>query len=87
MRPTKINQHAHPHSLISVFAVHMKKLCILGCPKCAQGRFLSGCAKRQADINLRKAHMSKGTFSDVTAQIIRTTAMVFAVHYGFQLDV
>ena len=30
------NMFAHLHNLIKVFVVHMKKLCILGYPKCAQ---------------------------------------------------
>ena len=33
------NQPAHSRSLISVYFVHMKKLCILGYSKCAQGKF------------------------------------------------
>ena len=32
------NQPLHVSSLIKVFIVRMKKLCILDCPKCAQGR-------------------------------------------------
>ena len=46
----------------------MKKLCILGYPKskCTQWRFQSACA----DLNLRWAHMSEGTFSDVEAQYV-----------------
>ena len=34
---------AHSRSLIRVFVVRMKKLCILGYPKCAQRRFRSAC--------------------------------------------
>ena len=49
---------------------HMKKLCILGSPKCAQWRIWSDCANAQSDLNLRWAHMSKGTFSDVTAYVV-----------------
>ena len=37
----KIQISLHIHSLIRVFLVHMKKLCILGYPKCTQGRFRS----------------------------------------------
>ena len=47
--------------------VHKKMFCILGDPKCAQWRFWSDCANAQADLNLRWAHMSEGTFSDDTA--------------------
>ena len=47
------NPPAYPRSLIRVFVVHTKKLCILGYPKCAQWRFWSDCANAQADLNLR----------------------------------
>ena len=50
-------------SLISVFVVRMKKLCILGYPKCAQWRFWSDCANAQSDLNLHWVHMFEGTFS------------------------
>ena len=49
----------------SVFTVRMKKLCIQGCPKCAQWIFGLDCGKTQADLNLHWAHMSECTFSDV----------------------
>ena len=39
------SQPAHPRCLIRVFVVRMKKLCILGYPKCAHWRFRSACAK------------------------------------------
>ena len=64
------NQPAYPRSLIRVFVLRMKKLCILGYPKCAQWRFWSDCAKAQADLNLRWAHMSEGTFSHITANLL-----------------
>ena len=35
--------------------------------KVAHGRFWSDCANTQSDLNLRWAHMSRGTFSDVKA--------------------
>ena len=59
------NQSVHQRSLITV----LKKLCILGYAKCAQRRFRSACANAQADLNLRWAHMSEDTFSDVVAPI------------------
>ena len=55
------NQPDHPCSLIRVFVVCTKKLCILGYPKCAQWKFWSDCVKMQANLNLCWAHMSKGT--------------------------
>ena len=52
------DQPAHPRSQIRVFVGSMKKLCILGYPKCAQRRFWSDCANAQSDLNLRWAHIS-----------------------------
>ena len=52
------DQPAHPLSLIRVFAVCLKKLCILSYPKSDQWRFRSACAFAQADLNLHWAHMS-----------------------------
>ena len=63
------NQYTHPHSLTRVFVGCMKKLCILGYPKCAQCRFLSDSANAQADLNLRWVHISEGTLSDVAAHL------------------
>ena len=59
---------AFARSLIRVRYSHMKKLYILGHPKCVQWRFWSDCAYAQADLNLRCAHMSQSTFSDVEAR-------------------
>ena len=56
-------------------AVHMKNVCILDYPKCAQGRFWSDCADAQSDLNLRWAQMSEGTFSDVSAHVYRPRHM------------
>ena len=39
-------------------------------PKGAQWRFWSACANAQADLNLRWAHMSKGTLSDILARFV-----------------
>ena len=63
------NEPANACSLISVFIVRIKKLCILGYPKCVQWRFWSDCANAQADLNLRWAHMSEaeGTYSDAAS--------------------
>ena len=59
VHPMNSNQPAHPHSLIRVFAVCMKKLCILGYPKCLI-RLCKNCANAQADLNLHLVHTSKG---------------------------
>ena len=48
----------------------MKKLCMHAYPKCAQRRFRSDCANAQADLNLRYAHMSGGTFSNVVTHLL-----------------
>ena len=47
----------------------MKKLWILGYAKCAQGRFRSDCTNAQADLNLHRAHMFEGMFSDIGAHV------------------
>ena len=46
----------HPPSLISVFAVRMKKACVPSYPLSAQRRLLSDWADAQADLSLRWAH-------------------------------
>ena len=58
------DQPAHPCSLIRVFFVRMKKLCILEIQNA-----LSEDSDAQSDLNLRWAHMSEGTFSDVIAEL------------------
>ena len=63
------NQSAHSHSLIRIFVVPMKNLCIRGYQKCGQWRFWSDCANAHADLNLRWAHISDGSFPDVAAQL------------------
>ena len=63
------DQPVDPRSVIIVFIVRLKKLWTYSYPKCAQRRFWSDCANAKSDLNLRWAHMSKGTFSDVTAHI------------------
>ena len=62
---TKINLRLS--GLIRVLFVRMKKSCIRGCSECAQRRFGSDCANAQADLNLRLAYMSEGTFPGVAA--------------------
>ena len=47
----------------------MKALCTLDYSTCAEWRFWSNCTNAQADQNLRWAHISKGTFSDIAVQI------------------
>ena len=46
----------HPHSLIRVFAVRMKKAWVLSYPLNAQRRLWSDWADAQADLSLRWAH-------------------------------
>ena len=50
------DQPGHPPSLISVFAVRMKKAWILSYPLSAQRRLWSDWADAQADLSLRWAH-------------------------------
>ena len=63
------DQTAHPRSLIRVFVVRLRKLCILDYPKCTEWRFWSDCANAQAGPKLHWEHISEGTFSDVVDQI------------------
>ena len=63
-----------PQSDQREFVVRRKKLCIHGYPECAKGRFWSACANAQADLNLRWAHMTESTFSDVPDRIICNTS-------------
>ena len=63
VRPTKI-QISIMRSLIRVFVVRMKTLCILGYLNCAQQRFWSDCAMAQAGPYLLHAHTSEDTFYD-----------------------
>ena len=49
-------QPGHPPSLIRVFAVLMKKPCVLSYPLSAQRRLWSDWADAQADLSLRWAH-------------------------------
>ena len=50
---------------IRILVILMRKLCILGYPKCAHWRIWSDCANAHADLNFRWAHMSEDTFPDV----------------------
>ena len=47
------NGNSDLRSLIWVFVVRMKKLCILGCPKCANEDSNQYTVKMQTDLNLR----------------------------------
>ena len=55
--PMNIRMSLCIRTVWSVFSFSMKKLCILGYPKCTQGRFWSACMNVQADLNLHWAHM------------------------------
>ena len=68
------DQPAHPRSLIRVFVVRMIKLCTLGYPKCAQGRFWWDCADAQADLSFRRAHMFESTFSEAASHIFSVSS-------------
>ena len=61
-------QPAHPHSLIYVFVVHIRKRCNLGYSKCAQWRFWSDCEKVQANLTFEGRTYPKERFSEVEAQ-------------------
>ena len=65
------DQPAHPRSLISVFVVHVKKLCVLDYLKCARWRSWSDCGNAQANLKLHWAHVWR-YFSDVTSHYAST---------------
>ena len=67
---TRTQISLHTCTVWSVFIVCMTKLCIHCYLKCAQWRFWSDCANAQSDLNLRWAHMSEGTFSEIATQIL-----------------
>ena len=56
VRPAKTDQPGHPPSLISVFAIPMKKAWILSFPLSAQRRLWSDWVDAEADLSLRWAH-------------------------------
>ena len=58
----RLNKPEHLCSLIRVFAIHKKKLCILGLPKSAQWRFWSAWTTAKADLNLCWAHFRRYIF-------------------------
>ena len=73
------NHSAHPRSLITVSVARKKKPYILGYPIYADWRFWSVCVIAQADLNLRWAHVRRGSFSDVMVVIF------FSVLFFLQL--
>ena len=79
-RTTKTQISMRICAVWSVFVVRIQKLCILGYPKCAQWRFWSDCANAQADLNLRWAHMSEGTFAYVAANMQITKNLDMPAH-------
>ena len=87
------NQSAHSHSLIRI--ITWRVMYSQGCKvsSCGQRRFWSDCANTQADLNLRWAHMSEGTFSDVAANFYLLNLLCLLVGKwwakwtsGFQLN-
>ena len=63
------NRLTHLQSLISIFAVHMKKLLILDNTWSVLQRIWSASLDSQADLSLHWAHKGKGTFSHITAKV------------------
>ena len=66
------NQTGHSHSLIRVFAVHMKKAWALSYPLSAQRRLWSDWADAQIDLSLRWAHMPFCWFCHEAAHFVST---------------
>ena len=63
------DQPGHPHWLIRVLAVRMKKAWIISYPLSAQRRLWSDWADAQADLSLRWAHMPFCWFCHVAARL------------------
>ena len=64
------DQPGHPPSLIRVFAVRMKKSCVLSYPMSAQRRLWSVSANAQADLSLCWAHRSFCWFCHEAAHLL-----------------
>ena len=64
------DQPGHPPSLISVFAVRMKKPWVLSYPLSAQKSHWSNWADAQADLSLRRAHSHYCWFRHVAGQLV-----------------
>ena len=75
------NQPAHSCSLIKVFVVRMNKILHHWLSKMRPVWFWSDCAYAQADLNLRSAHMSEGTFSHVEAQSF-LVSQIMPIYYA-----
>ena len=78
------DQPGHPPSLIRVFALHMKKACVLSYPLSAQLRLLSDWEDVQADMSLRWAHshfvgFDKRRLKYVSINIIHELPLVLAI--------
>ena len=80
VRPTKTQIRSRIRTVWSEFIDRVKRLCILDYPKCARWRFRSDCANAQSDLNLRWAHMSEGTFSNITADVFFMTSSGTSVY-------
>ena len=63
------DQPAHSRSLIKIFTGQILDSQWSKVSSCGQRRLWSDCADAQADLSLRWAHGSEGTFSDVAALI------------------
>ena len=78
--------HVRNCAIIRIFDVRLETLSMFGYPKRAQWRFWSDCANAQADLNLRWAlmsggtfpwaHISDGTFPDITAQVSMPVCLI-----------
>ena len=77
-------QFAHLRRLIRIFTERILDSQGRKFSLCRQRRLLSDCADAQADLSLRWAHMSEGTFSDVAFQIMYHAA-VYCCTKGFVL--
>ena len=72
VRPANIQISLRIRTVIRIFIGHILDSQGRKVSSCGQRRLWSACADAQADQSLRRTHKSKGTFSDVAAQIEMT---------------
>ena len=73
------DQPGHPPSLIRVFIVRMKKTWVLSYPVSTKRRLWSDWAGAQADLSLRRSHMSFYWFCHEAARIWFTSQIIYVI--------
>ena len=71
MRSTKTDQTERPRSLISLSCPREESLHPWLSKMCPV-KIMDNCTITQADLNLRRAHMCKDTFSEIAAYLVNS---------------